>query len=93
MHIDETASSAIASTSSDNQKNEKVDNDLNNKEDEKKEDNEINEESNSRTRKRTHKQRARLFPQKDVYKSAQQLDFTYVSRKNSKKKTFESLQK
>jgi len=59
-------------------KNEKADNDLNNEEDEKKEGNDVNEENSTRTRKRTHKQRARLLPQKDVYKSAQQLDFTYI---------------
>ncbi|XP_011696801.1 PREDICTED: general transcription factor 3C polypeptide 1 isoform X2 [Wasmannia auropunctata] len=72
---------AIASTSSDNQeskekKNEKTDNDLINEKNEKKESSEINEEGTSRTRKRTCKQRTRLLPQKDVYKSAQQLDFT-----------------
>ncbi|XP_018403119.1 PREDICTED: general transcription factor 3C polypeptide 1 [Cyphomyrmex costatus] len=71
----------IASTSSDNQdskekKNEKTDNDIINENDDKKEGSEINEESHLRTRKRTHKQRIRLLPQKDIYKSAQQLDFT-----------------
>ncbi|XP_025073362.1 LOW QUALITY PROTEIN: general transcription factor 3C polypeptide 1 [Pogonomyrmex barbatus] len=74
------ADNAIPSTSSGTQgdkkekKDEKVDNDLNNDEDEKKEDNEINEENDTRTRRR--KQKTCLLPQKDVYKSAQQLDFT-----------------
>ncbi|XP_077271220.1 general transcription factor 3C polypeptide 1 isoform X1 [Temnothorax americanus] len=77
--------STVASTSSDNQenkekKNEKTDDDLNN-EDEKKEDSEINGESSSRTRKRIHKQKTRLLPQKDVYKpAAQQLDFTTAEK-------------
>lgn len=71
---------AIPSTSSDNQeskekKDEKADNGSNN-EDEKKEESEINEGSGTRTRKRLHKQRTCLLPQRDVYKSAQQLDFT-----------------
>lgn len=84
--VDET--DAVASTSSDNQgskemKNKKAKNNSNNEEDDKKKDSEINEESNSRARKRTHKQKARLLPQKDVYKSAQQ-DFTYVSREKNK---------
>ncbi|XP_011252958.2 general transcription factor 3C polypeptide 1 [Camponotus floridanus] len=74
--------SAIPSTSSDSQgkkveeveekKDEKMDNGLSN-EDEKKEDSEINEETHG---KRMHKQRTCLLPQRDVYKSAQQLDFT-----------------
>ncbi|KAL0120525.1 hypothetical protein PUN28_008329 [Cardiocondyla obscurior] len=69
---------AIASTSSDNQenrekKNETI-NDLNNKDSSQQ--NSQNKESNLRTIKRTHKQKTRLLPQKDVYKSAQQLDFT-----------------
>ncbi|KYN36248.1 General transcription factor 3C polypeptide 1 [Trachymyrmex septentrionalis] len=72
--------SAIPSTSSDNQdskekKNTKMDNDVINEKDEKKED---SEKSNLHTRKRTHKQKTHLLPQKDVYKSAQQLDFTTV---------------
>ncbi|KAG5343225.1 TF3C1 factor, partial [Acromyrmex heyeri] len=71
---------AIPSTSSENQdskekKNTKTDNDIINEKDEKKE---SSEKSNLRTRKRTHKQKTRLLPQKDVYKSAQQLDFTTV---------------
>lgn len=80
-YIADETDSAIASTSWDSQekKNEKADNEnLTNEEDEKKEGSEINEENDSRTRKRTQKQRARLLPQKDVYKAAQQLDFTYV---------------
>lgn len=84
---DTETDSAIPSTSSDNQeakekKDEKADNGINN-EDEKKEDSEINEESGTRTRKRIHKQRTCLLPQRDVYKSAQQLDFTYVLRKKN----------
>lgn len=74
--------SAVASTSSENQetkekKNEEMD--VLNEENDKKKNGEVNEESSLRTRKRTHKQKTRLLPQKDVYKSAQQLDFTYVS--------------
>lgn len=70
----------MASTS-DNEKSKKkkdtkVD-DLNNEKDDKKKDSEINEQNSTRTRKRTHKQKTRLLPQKNVYKSAQQLDFTY----------------
>lgn len=65
-------------------KDEKADNDLSN-EDEKKEDSEINEGTR---KKRTHKQRTCLLTQRDVYKSAQQLDFTYVLRKKITKKIF-----
>lgn len=84
-HITDETDNVIASTSSNNQesnekKNEKVGNDLNNEE---KEDSEISEANNSCKRK--GKQKTRLFPQKDLYKSAQQFDFAYVSRKNYKK--------
>ncbi|XP_072745802.1 general transcription factor 3C polypeptide 1 [Anoplolepis gracilipes] len=76
----EKPDNAIPSTSLDNQevqekKDEKADNELNN-EDEKKEDSEANDGSGTLTRKRILKQRTCLLPQKDVYKSAQQLDFT-----------------
>ncbi|KAL6422933.1 hypothetical protein ACFW04_010439 [Cataglyphis niger] len=71
-------------------KDEKVDKDLNKEEEdkkvykdlnkeeekEKKEDSEINEENGTHSRKRMHKQRTCLLPQRDVYKSAQQLDFS-----------------
>lgn len=85
---------AIPSTSSANQgkkieeimekKDEKADNDLSN-ENEKKEDSEINEGTR---RKRTHKQRTYLLTQRDVYKSAQQLDFTYVFKKMLRKNSY-----
>ncbi|XP_011876239.1 PREDICTED: uncharacterized protein LOC105566665 [Vollenhovia emeryi] len=74
--------SAVPSTSSETnqevkeENSKKADNDLNNEEDDMKKDSEINEESSSHARKRTHKQKMRLLPQKDVYKSAQQIDFS-----------------
>lgn len=84
---------AIPSTSSHSQeakeeKDEK-DNDLNKEEEEeKKENSEINEGSSTRSRKRMHKQRTCLLPQRDVYKSAQQLDFSYVLRRKNSEKNF-----
>ncbi|XP_011862964.1 PREDICTED: general transcription factor 3C polypeptide 1-like [Vollenhovia emeryi] len=75
--------SAVPSTSSETnqevkeENSKKADNDLNNEEDDMKKDSEINEESSPRTRKRTYKQKMRLLPQKDVYKSAQQIDFSH----------------
>lgn len=71
------------------EEDEKVDKDLNKEEEkEKKEDSEINEENGTHSRKRMHKQRTCLLPQRDVYKSAQQLDFSYVLRKKNSEKIF-----
>jgi len=80
---------ALPSTSSDNQeetekKDEKADSNVNN-EDTTKEDNDIDEE-NTRAKRRGHNPKGYLLAQKEVYKSAQQLDFTYVSRITRKKK-------
>lgn len=79
---------ATPSTSSDNQEEKKKTDeraDGNSNEDQKKEDSSINEENSIYTRKRVHNPKAYLLAQKEVYKSAQQLDFTYVLRRNSKK--------
>jgi len=61
-----------------------MDDDINNEENDKKDD-KVNEQNDTSSRRRMHKQRTCLLPQKDVYKSAQQLDFTYVSIKNTKR--------
>lgn len=77
---DTETENAIPSTSSDGRETEekkdgKADNDLNN-EGEMEECNES--EGDTRMKRRMHKQRTCLLPQRDVYKPAQQFDLSYV---------------
>lgn len=78
--INEKSGTSSHNQESKQKKDEKV-NDLNKEEEEKKEDSEINEGNGTRSKKRMHKQRTCLLPQRDVYKSAQQLDFSYVLKR------------
>lgn len=81
---------ATPSTSSDNseekeERGEQADSNGSN-EDKRKEDSDTNDENSTHAKKRVHNPKAYLLAQKEVYKSAQQLDLTYVLRKNGKKK-------
>lgn len=61
-----------------NEESTNMNKNLNNDENKREEDNDNDKNSDIYTRKRMQRQRTCLLPQKDVYKSAQQLDFTYI---------------